>query len=229
MIEAGIDAAWPSRPLAGGWTRPGHPPAQWVRVYHRDPGHASDGTIPRSWGPIARFDPHPGGFAGPREHPHGPTTHYSGDTFTGALAEAFRGAPVWPVCPAWRAALLLAPSEPLQDLRSEGAVALGAPADLGHGVDYPRACTQAWARAILTDQPSGSIAGARYHSARYTDGENVVLWNRQPRAVTTAFGTEDVALQDEATWPRVLVAALRLGAAVEPVTVTDCGRHHGDK
>ncbi len=36
--------------------------------------------------------------------------------------------------------------------------ALGAPADLGHRSDYSRASTQAWARPILEDLPSGTVA-----------------------------------------------------------------------
>lgn len=223
-----IDAPSPSRPLRAGRTATGRPPAQWVRVYHRDPRRTPDGTAPRSWGPVGRFDPHPGGPDGPREHPHGPTVHYSGDTLSVALAEAFRGAPVWSVCPAWRAALLVGTSEALQDLGPGGAVALGAPADLGHRADYTRASTQTWARAILADLPSGAVTGARYHSARHPGGENVVLWNGRPAALTTALGTEDVALHDEAVWPRALVAAHRLGASVERIAITDCARHRDD-
>lgn len=64
--------------------------------------------------------------------------------------------------------------------------------------------------ALTPIRPSDAVAGARYHSARYSDGENVVLWDRKPRAVTTALGTEDVALQEEATWQRVLMGAHRL-------------------
>ncbi|CAN5879565.1 hypothetical protein BH23ACT8_BH23ACT8_21900 [soil metagenome] len=223
-----IEAPSPSRPLQGGRTAAGRPPAQWVRVYHREPGRIPDGTTPRSWGPVGRFDPRPGGHDGPREHPNGPTVHYSGDTLPVALTEAFRGAPVWSVCPAWRAALLIATTEALQDLGPDGAVALGPPADLGHRPDYTRASTQAWARAILADLPVGAVAGARYHSARQPDGENVVLWNRQPIAVLGALGAEDVALHDEAAWPWVLVAAHRLGASVERILITDCARHNGD-
>lgn len=203
------------------------PPAQWVRVYHRDHRHTPDGTTPRSWGPVGRFDPHPGEPGDPREHPHGPTVHYSADTLRVALAEAFRGAPMWSVCPVWRAALLVATGEALQALGPHGAGALGAPADLGHRPDYTRASTQAWTRAILDDLPSGPVAGARYHSARHPDGENVVLWNRRPAPVVSALGAEDVALHDEAAWPRVLVAASGLGASVERIAITDCARHHG--
>ncbi len=154
--------------------------------------------------------------------------HYSGDSLAVALAEAFRGAPMWSVCPVWRAALLVAPDEALQDLGPDGAASLGAPIDLGHGVDYTRASTQAWARAILADQPSGTVAGARYPSARHAGGENVVLWDRWPAAVTTALGTEDVALHDEAAWPRVLVAANHRGATAERITTAECTRHHGE-
>lgn len=223
-----IDARPPSRPLCRGRTAAGHPPAQWVRVYHRSPRHTPDGTAPRSWGPVGRFDPQLGGPDGPRAHPHGPSVHYSADSIAVALAEAFRGAPVWSVCPAWRAVLLLGTNEALQALRPDGAVALGAPADLGHRADYTRTSTQVWARAILEDLPSGAVAGARYRSARHPDGENVVLWNRRPAAVTGILGTEDVALHDEGAWSRVLVAAHRLEASVERITMTDCARHHDD-
>ncbi|MGI8873459.1 MAG: hypothetical protein ACR2KP_03865 [Egibacteraceae bacterium] len=84
--------------------------------------------------------------------------HCSADALLVALAEAFRGAPVWSVCPAWRAVLLVAAAEALQDLGPDGAAALGAPADLGHRSDYSRASTQAWARPILEDLPSGTVA-----------------------------------------------------------------------
>lgn len=223
-----IEARPPSRPLHGGRTATGSPPARWVRVYHRDPRRTPDGTTPRSWGPVGRFDPHRGGPDGPREDRHGPTVHYSGDTLPVALAEAFRGAPVWSVCPAWRAALLVATDETLQDLVPAGAVALGAPADLGHRADYTRGSTQAWARAILADLPSGAVAGVRYRSARHPDGDNLVLWNRRPVAATSTLGTEDVALHDEATWPWVLTTVHRLGASAERIAVTECARHHGD-
>ncbi len=221
-----IDARPPSRPLQAGLTAASRPPAHWVRVYHREPRHISDGTQPRSWGPVGRFDPHPGGPSGPREHPHGPTVHYSGDTLPVALAEAFRGAPVWSVCPAWRAVLIVAVDEPVQDLAPDGAVALGAPADLGHGhglhqsvhaslgAGHPGRPTFGSRRGRpLPISPTSrrrerraveSPAGGRHQRPRH-----------RGRRVTRGGGLA-VGARDRAS----------AGASVERIGIIDCARHH---
>lgn len=86
------------------------------------------------------------------------------------------------LCPNYRVALLR-PTSPLTlfDLTTEGAaLAIGALPSLADG-PYPRALTQAWARAIYEDDPIGvHVDGIRYRSG-YNHGLALALWDSLER------------------------------------------------
>lgn len=213
----------PSRPLTGGRVARWQDPAAWLRVYHRS-AHTPDGWAPRTFGPLGRFDHHPPTVPAAEHGGDGPAVLYLGDALATALAEAFQfvmaGDP-WPVCAQMRVSATTADDTLLQDLSPVGAVALDAAEDLGHARDYARSSTQAWARAIVADRPSGDVVGAVYRSARRADGHNVVLWDHVPTPLLRAGQGLDLGLRHPNMWPRVLVAA---SAGAVPISSATCGR-----
>jgi hypothetical protein len=148
-----------------------------VRVYHENPD--SDGMSPRTFGPLARFDPHVrDSHQRPRTDPQGRSVLYLAANLATALAESYPGQ--WPevsICPHARAAWMR-PAAPitLLDLTGEGALAIGAPGTLQWG-DEPRRRTQRWGRRIY--EQYHSLEGIRYQAA-HQSGESVVLWERAP-------------------------------------------------
>jgi len=102
---------------------------------------------------------------------------YAGQDLATSACEVFGEAGEAQLCPAWRVALLR-PARPLSllDLTAPGsAMAIGALPSLAGGA-YPRQLTQAWARAVYEDDPTGShVDGVRYRSA-YNGGLALALW-----------------------------------------------------
>lgn len=99
-----------------------------VRVYHEQPDH--DGMTPRTFGPLARFDPHVrDSHQRPRTDPQDRGVLYLAADLATALAESYPGQ--WPevsICPHARAAWVCPPTPiALLDLTGEGALAIGAP------------------------------------------------------------------------------------------------------
>lgn len=105
---------------------------------------------------------------------------YLGSDLATSGCEVFGEAGEARLCPSWRVALLR-PARPtkLFDLTAEGAaMAIGALPTLATG-NLPRAGTQAWARSIHEDNPTGTpVAGIRYTSSAYNGGAALALWER---------------------------------------------------
>lgn len=210
----------PVRPLPTGgttaswrWRSPtASRPWGWYRVYHQGP-HTPSGDSPRSYGPLARFDPHTSPAAVPAIDPNGRTVLYAGQDLATSACEVFGEAGEARLCPASRVALLR-PARQLAmlDLTAPGsAMAIGALPSLADG-PYPRQLTQAWARAIYDDNPTGNhVDGLRYRSA-YNHGLALALWDSAGQVIVAkdAGGLEqDFALRN----PRMLA---RLKAAMAP-------------
>ncbi len=202
-------ATLPADPPRTRW----HPRQPLVRVYHEHPSRGA--TAFRTFGPVARFDPHVRDRRrSPREDPQGRGVLYVARDLPTALAEAYSGQ--WPqvaVCPYARACWIR-PQEPvdLLDLSGEGALAIGAVGTLAWG-DEPRALTQRWARRI--HEQYTDLDGVWYRSA-HQGGESVALWERAPRLERAPGGDRrlwavwrhvQVALGGQRRLPRRIAAA----------------------
>lgn len=152
----------------------------------------------RTFGPLARFDPHTPDPAHPAVDPQGASCSTSGTAWPPSACEVFGEAGEALICPSWRVALLEPVTGPrLLDLvRSGSAMAIGALPTLSDGA-LPRSLTREWARAVYEDHPLGApAAGIRYRSA-YNGGIALALWDtaRKIRVLSDDSGPEaDVPL-----------------------------------
>lgn len=206
-LTADLDAAWIWRT-----TEPA------VRVYHEHPDRPPEAL--RTWGPVARFDPHVRDRHGkPREQADGRGIVYVADNLGCALAEATPDQPHEVlICPAMRA-VQLQPRHPtfLLDLTDDGAMRIGAVGTLAWG-DEPRRLTQRWGRAIHEDLTD--FAGIRYRSA-HQGGLAIAYWGSGRLAAVP--GT-DVALSDATMLGRVKVELSKQGRVLTLVDRADCER-----
>jgi RES domain-containing protein len=204
-------ATLPADPPAWTWSRA----VPLVRIYHERLDQ--DGFAPRTFGPLARFDPHVRDRRQrPREDPDGRGVSYLARELGTALAEAYPDQrPQVAICRHARAVWVLPSSAvALLDLTGEGAMAIGAVGTLAWG-DEPRRLTQRWARRIYEQYTD--LDGIRYRAA-HQGGESVALWERAP-AVDRAPGG-DRALW--AVWPYVTVALAGQRRQPRRVSVDDC-------
>lgn len=186
-----------------------------LRVYHEHPSR--DGLAPRTYGPLARFDPHVRDRRQrPREDPHGRGVLYlAGDLETG-LAEAFPEQ--WPevrICPHARAGWVR-PSAPVEllDLTGNGAMRIGAVGTVAWG-DEPRRRTQRWGRKLYEQYEA--LDGIVYSGA-HQGGESVALWDRAPRIELQPGGDSKLW----AIWARVVVALAEQGRYPRRTAVEGC-------
>ena len=191
------------------------PPAgPYWRVWHPS-AHTTAANLPRRFGPLHRFDPHP---AGP------PVEHVDVYALYGSLAfevsalevfarsNAMAGAVV-EVCPRWRGTLIGAPkASRLFDLTEPDAAAqVGASTRLGDTdldmVGYE--ATQAWGRFF---KAAAGVHGVRYLSCRAADrGGIATVLLRQ-----TAIGgvRAQHRLIDDALWPYLVHTLDSVGVGV---------------
>jgi hypothetical protein len=188
-----------------------------VRIYHEDP--SKDGMAPRTFGPLARFDPHVrDSHQRPREDPEDRGALYLAADLATALAESYPGQ--WPevlICPHARAAWV-SPPKPINllDLTGQGALAIGAPGTLQWG-DEPRRRTQRWGRRIY--EQYNDLDGIRYQAA-HQGGECVVLWERAPNLHQLAGGDRRLW----AVWSRVTAALAGQSRVPRRIAASDCER-----
>lgn len=215
------ELAEPDRPLSGGrvwtWKWPaarGKAGWGWCRIYHLS-SHTPDGITHRAYGPLFRLDHHTPPAVAPAVCPDGRTVLYVAGSLATGLGEVFGDVGEAAICPRFRVALVRPRVEiVVLDLRSEGAaMRIGALPSLATGA-YPRARTQAWARAIYEDQPARrTVRGVSYHAA-HSNGRALVLWNTDGDVDNVIGGSGDVqdfALADARMWPRVVDATASLG------------------
>jgi len=190
-----------------------------LRVYHKHPGR--DGLRPRTYGPLARFDPHVRDrHHTPREDPQGRGVLYLGRDLATGLAEAYSGQwPVVDICPHARAAWVR-PSEGIEllDLTGDGAMKIGAVGTLAWG-DEPRPRTQRWGRRIYEQYTH--LDGILYLAA-HQGGESIALWERAPHLEAAVGG--DRALW--AVWRHVIVALARQGRTPRRISPAACEACH---
>jgi len=190
-----------------------------VRVYHEEPHH--NGLTPRTFGPLARFDPHVRDtHQRPRSDPQGRGVLYLAADLATALAESYPEQ--WPevsICPHARAAWVHPPTPiTLLDLTGEGALAIGATGTLQWGAE-PRRRTQRWGRRIYEQYLS--LDGIRYQAASQA-GECVVLWERAPALHPLPGGDRRLW----AVWSRVVIALAGQRRTPRRIAATDCERCH---
>lgn len=188
-----------------------------VRVYHE--GRGVDALAPRTFGPLARFDPHVrDGRQRPREDPEGRAVLYLAASLATALAESYAGQ--WSevsICPHARAAWAYPPDPiPLLDLTGEGAHAIGATGTLQWGNESRRR-TQRWGRRI--HEQYGALDGIRYQAA-HQGGECVALREGAPALRRSPGGDRRLW----AVWSRVVVALAGQGRAPRRIAAADCSR-----
>jgi hypothetical protein len=214
-----VTGALPEAPSAGLSGLPTVPPAgpHWS-IWHPT-AHVTAANMPRAFGPLHRFDPHP---AGP------PTVHDHVFVLYGALAfevsalEVFsrfgptEPEPVVDICPNWRGTLINAPaSARLFELTSAAAAAaVGATPRLGDtnldAVGY--AVTQGWARFF---HASAGVHGLRYFSCRAADRAGVATVVFRRRAIG-ATGPQHLLI-DDALWPYLVYTLDAVGVGVHRV------------
>jgi hypothetical protein len=183
-------------------------------VWHPS-AHTTAANLPRTFGPLHRFDPHP---AGPPAEHDGVYVLYGSLAFEVSALEVFaRGAPavgaVVEVCPRWRGSLIGAPrASKLFDLTEQDAAArAGASPRLGatdlDTIGYET--TQAWGRFF---HAAAGVPGVRYLSCRAADrgGIATVLLHQ------TAIGgvQEQHRLVDDALWPYLVHTLDSVGIGV---------------
>lgn len=186
-----------------------------VRVYHEHPGRG--GMTFRSFGPLARLDPHVrDARQRPRESPEGRGVLYLAADLRTALAEAYPDQ--WPqvmICP-HACAAWLAPTRPLEllDLTADGALAIGAVGTLAWG-DEPRRRTQRSARRIY--ERYADLDGVRYRAA-HQGGESLALWDR----VHGLAGGAGLDRSLWSAWSRLVAALAAQRRAPRRIPATDC-------
>lgn len=209
----------PRRPLPRGgatwlwrWRNPtARAPWRWCRIYHRSK-QVPTGDRPRDYGPLHRFDPHTHPAGDPGIDPVGRSVLYVSADLATSACEVFGEVGEAALCPQWRVALL----RPLRqltmfDLTAPGsAMSIGALPALADAAQ-PRSLTQAWARAIYEDEPTGKhLDGIRYRSA-YNGGNALALWDIASRLAVSADGKgtpQDFELRSRPIYAR-LIADLR--------------------
>ena len=177
------------------------------------------GDTARGFGPLARFDPHTLPAAAPGLDPALRSVLYAGQDLATSACEVFGEAGEARLCPAWRVALLRPVRQlSLFDLTAPGsAMAINALPSLADG-PYPRQLTQAWARAVYEDDPTGQhVDGIRYRSA-YNNGLALALWDSEQHVVVVqdAAGTE----QDFALRHRQMLGRLEAAMAARHIVIT---------
>lgn len=148
---------------------------------------------------------------------------YVGAALATSASEVFGEAGEALLCPAWRVALVR-PTRALTlfDLTAPGAaLSIGALPSLADG-DYPRAVTQAWARAIYEDNPTGArVDGIRYRSA-YNGGSALALWDCANEISVVAASTGRAPQDFQLTHPLVLARLLE-EMAKRRIRITEVG------
>ena len=197
-----------------------------MRVFHAHPDPARAPRLARTYGPVARFDPHiRDARQQPRVQPDGRGVVYLGDTIRCGLAEAFPEQ--WPevrICPNQRA-VQAAPQRPatLLDLTGDGAMAIGAVGTLGSG-NEPRRLTQRWGRAIYEDLTE--LDGVQYRAA-HQGGLSIAIWERVGELhVRPGTPVDGLALSGPLA-ARVTAALAGQGRRPVWVDAADCQRCRG--
>ena len=220
----------PVRPLSSGgksyyWSR-GSRRWQWCRVYHRET-RTPRGDTARTFGPLARFDPHTPDPGHPSVDPTGRSVLYVGDGLATSACEVFGEAGEALICPSWRVALLepVTRQRLLDLVRPGSAMAIGALPTLGDGA-LPRSLTQEWARAIYEDHPLGApAAGIRYRSA-YNAGIALALWDNTGKILVLGDnGTDaDVPLNHPGMLIRLKTLLMERQIVIRTIPRADCPR-----
>ena len=194
-------------------------------MYHRGP-FTPRGDVPRGYGPLARLDPHTPPESAPAMDPAGRTVLYVGEDLATSACEVFGETGEALLCPAYRVALLRPTRQRiLYDLSAPGsAMAIGALPSLANG-DYPRGLTQAWARAVYEDDPTGRhVDGIRYRSA-YNDGLALALWDSMGTVTVVRDGRnveQDFPLAHGPVLDRLAVAMRPRHVTLALVAAGDC-------
>jgi len=201
-------------------------------VYHHSrPTRRGDSA--RGFGPLARFDPHTLPAAAPGLDPARRSVLYAGQDLATSACEVFGEAGEARLCPAWRVALLRPVRQlSLFDLTAPGsAMAIGALPSLADG-PYPRQLTQAWARAVYEDDPTGQhVNGIRYRSA-YNSGLALALWDSEEHVVVVqdAAGAEqDFALRHPQMLGRLEAALAARHIVITLLDPADCPQCRTDR
>lgn len=191
------------------------PPAgPYWRVWHPT-AHATAANLPRTFGPLHRFDPHP---AGPPAEHDGVYVLYGSLAFEVSALEVFARGDASPgavveVCPRWRGSLIGAPrSSHLFDLTDEEAASqVGATPRLGDAnldtVGY--GVTQAWGRYFRT---APGVHGVRYLSCRAADRGGIATVLLRQAAIGRVL--EQHRLIDDALWPYLLYTLDSVGVGM---------------
>ncbi len=196
------------------------PTGPYWRVWHPS-AHTSAANLPRTFGPLHRFDPHP---AGPPADHVGVYVLYGSLAFEVSALEVFaRGGAaagtagtagaVVEVCPRWRGSLIGAPrASRLFDLIDQDAAAtVGASTSLGDTdldeVGY--ATTQAWGRFF---HGAAGVHGVRYLSSRAADRGGIATVLLRRMAIGGIRGQH--RLIDDALWPSLVHTLDSVGIGV---------------
>jgi hypothetical protein len=217
LPEGGVIVAW----------APGS--AAWWRVLHQsyqDP----DPLLPRTYGPISRFDPHQVFDDGPCQDPDERGTIYLAEERVTACREVFYdsseededaadGSLVARVC--WRhRAAHVAPCSTFRLLSILGnhADAIGALPELATGPTREHAKSQAWARKIYEqygcarrEQPKEGLEDVHgmMYSGAHDEGKCIVLWSDKETGrpdlelVEIDGEKQNPRMHDEGIWERV--------------------------
>lgn len=170
------------------------PGTRLVRVYRPRFG---DALTLRRYGPLFRFDHHPMPVG---EHPDFGVL-YLAMSLSGAVAEAFGDLGFVDRRSDRRVAVMrVMKAVPVIDLVGAAARRLGLDQRIGTTTDY--ASTQAWARRLFDAEPAAS--GIRWRGRQA--GTIVAVMNQRIAAGDLAVDA-DVAIGDQAIWPRIARAA----------------------
>jgi hypothetical protein len=202
----------PERAATGLRTVP--PAGPYWRVWHPST-HTTAANLPRTYGPLHRFDPHPVGP--PREHEvfvlYGSLAFEVSALEVFARGEPDTGAAVVEICPNWRGSLIDAPpASRLFDLTDEDASEpLGVSPRLGDTnldrVGY--ATTQAWGRFF---RASRGVHGVLYRSCRAVERGGLATVLLRQKAIGGIRAQH--RLIDDALWPYLVhtLDSARIGA-----------------
>lgn len=190
------------------------------RIWHPSE-HVTAADVPRDFGPLLRFDPHPPGPAA--IHP-GHVVWYAAAAFDVSVLEMFhRGSGIAEICPRWRGSLVATTGTGrLFDLVNPAVcTTVGADPTLGSMDVEDYTITQGWGRFL---RASPGVHGIRYLACRATDRNGVAtaLVRRKPLGPIQA----QHLLIDDLLWPLVMVALDSVGVAVAKIGATQCGRCH---
>jgi hypothetical protein len=208
----------PYAPTTGRRGLPTVPPAgPYWRIWHPTT-HTTAANVPRTFGPLHRFDPHPPGP--PADHKDVFVLYGSLAFEVSALEVFHRGPPGFPgtvdVCPNWRGTLVGAPAPSrLFDLTDEDAThAIGATPRLGDTkldrIGY--AVTQGWGRFF---HASPGVHGLRYFSCRASDRSGVAVALFRKAAIGPP-GAQHLLI-DDALWPYFVYTLDTVGVGINQV------------